>query len=320
MAPRKKVEESPHIEIERIYDAPVKAVWNAWIDPEKAAKWWGPRGFTITTLGKDLRPGGHWTYIMHGPDGVDYPNKAIYYEVEECAKLVYDHGGNDDRPALFRVTVVFSEAQGKTTMKMRMTLATPEMAVEIRKHIKKAGGNATWDRLDEYLGETLLGENRFVINRSFAAPIETVFSMWSDPNHLAKWMPPTGSQMEFLRADIRPGGETFYVMTNDAFKMYGKTKYLEITPPNQMVYTQEFSDEKGGMSRHPLAPTWPESMLTVVNFYAEGPDQTRVQVTWRPHGKVLPEEVAVFMEARGGMTMGWTGSFDKLDDHLESLS
>ena len=45
---------------------------------------------------------------MHGPDGIDYQNKTQYLEVEEYAKLVYDHGGNDDRPPLFRVTVLFS--------------------------------------------------------------------------------------------------------------------------------------------------------------------------------------------------------------------
>src|SRR5689334_533389 len=123
---------SNEIEITRMYDAPVALVWDAWTDPEQVAQWWGPRGFTLTTHSKDLRPGGHWTYTMHGPDGVDYPNSTLYYEVEHHAKLVYDHGANDDRPALFRVTVLFSEVQGKTKMEMRMTFATPEAAEESR--------------------------------------------------------------------------------------------------------------------------------------------------------------------------------------------
>src|ERR1700749_2024236 len=91
----------------RVYDAPVKAVWDAWTDPEQAKHWWGPRGFTITTHSKDLKPGGHWAYTMHGPDGVDYPNNTKYFEVEECAKLVYDHGANDTQPPLFHVIVLF---------------------------------------------------------------------------------------------------------------------------------------------------------------------------------------------------------------------
>src|SRR6201995_5832792 len=121
---------SNEIRLIRLYDAPVEAVWDAWTDPEQVAKWWGPRGFTLTTHSKDLRPGGHWNYTMHGPDGVDYPNKTVYFEVEKNAKLVYDHGGSDDRPPLFRVTVLFSPVEGKTKMEMCMTLPTPEAAEE----------------------------------------------------------------------------------------------------------------------------------------------------------------------------------------------
>jgi uncharacterized protein YndB with AHSA1/START domain len=81
----------------RTFAAPRELVWLAWTDPNHVGRWWGPAGFTTTTHSMDFRPGGSWRYTMHGPDGVDYPNKTKYYEVEECAKLVYDHGGSDDR-------------------------------------------------------------------------------------------------------------------------------------------------------------------------------------------------------------------------------
>src|SRR3954471_12933864 len=93
--------ESKDINIVRIYDAPLRAVWDAWADPAQTALWWGPRGYSITTHSKDLRAGGSWAYTMHGPNGEVYENKTRYLEVEPLAKLVYDHGGNDDRPALF---------------------------------------------------------------------------------------------------------------------------------------------------------------------------------------------------------------------------
>ena len=119
---------SNEIIITRSYDAPVDAVWAAWTDPAQTAQWWGPRGFTLTNHTKDLRPGGSWSYTMHGPDGVDYPNKTQYLEVVENTKLVYDHGASDDRPPMFRVTVLFSENGGKTSMDMTMRLPTPEAA------------------------------------------------------------------------------------------------------------------------------------------------------------------------------------------------
>jgi uncharacterized protein YndB with AHSA1/START domain len=310
---------SNEIKLTRVYDAPVRAVWDAWTDPAQAAQWWGPRGFTITTHSKDLRPGGHWSYTMHGPDGTKYENKTIYFEVEECAKLVYDHGGHDDRPPLFRVTVLFREAQGKTTMEMTMTLASPEAAAETRKRIKMHNGNSTWDRLAEYLDEKGSGKEKFVINRTFEASQEVVFAMWSDPAHLAKWLPPTGFTMEFRSVDIRPGGRSFYSMTNGQVTMYGGCEYLEIQPPERLVYTQRFCDEHGATARHPMAPQWPETMLTTVKFATEEPESTRVTVTWEPHNATA-EEIAVFVKARGGMTIGWTGSFEKLDKVLNPAS
>lgn len=305
---------SNEIRITRIYDAPVEAVWDAWTDPEQTAQWWGPRGFTLTNHSKDLRPGGHWHYTMHGPDGTDYPNHTLYLEVEKHAKLVYDHGGYEDRPPLFRVTVLFSEVDGKTKMDMTMALPTPEAAVETRKFIKKASGDSTWDRLAEYLDKETRGEERFVINRSFDAPLETMFEMWTTPEHVARWMPPTGFEMQYLRADIRPGGSSYYKMTNNKdVTMYGRAEYVEIRHPDRLVYIQQFCDDKEGMARHPMAPTWPAYMLTTVAFAEEGPDRTRVTVMWEPHGDFTNEELAAFLAARGGMTMGWTGSFDKLE-------
>ncbi len=308
---------SNEIKITRIYDAPVKAVWDAWTEPEQVAQWWGPRGFTLTTHSKDLRVGGDWRYTMHGPDGVDYPNHTKYFEVEKYSRLVYDHGGYEDRPPLFRVTVNFSETKGKTKMDMTMTLATPEAAEEIAKHIKKAGGNATWDRLAEYLSKEASGKDQFVINRSFDASLEVMYEMWTNPKHFSQWLAPTGMTMSFIHADIKPGGKTLYLMTNGAeLKMYGRANYLEMHKPNRIVYTQQFCDEKENISRHPMAPTWPETMLTTVTFTEEGPEKTRVTVTWEAYGNVTREELETFVKAKPGMTQGWTGSFDKLEVYL----
>lgn len=305
------------IRIIRLYDAPVATVWNAWTDPAQVVHWWGPRGFSLTTHSHDLRTGGSWHYTMHGPDGTDYINKTKYLEVVPQARLVYDHGGNDERAPLFRVTVEFAEEGGKTRMDMRMALPTPEAAEETRKFIKKAGGDATWDRLAEYLEKQASGKEQFVINRAFDVPLELMFQIWSDPQHFSQWLPPTGFRMEFIEADIRPGGSTFYFMTNDAgVDMYGRAAYLHIDRPDRLVYTQQFCDAGGNLARHPFAPTWPATMLTTVRLSSEGPDRTRVTITWEPHGATTAEELATFIQGRAGMTMGWSGSFDKLEAYI----
>jgi uncharacterized protein YndB with AHSA1/START domain len=276
--------------ITRTYDAPVKMVWDAWVDPKQVGQWWGPRGFTLTTKSKDVRTGGHWNYTMHGPDGVDYPNKTVYLEVEKYSRLVYDHGGNDDQPPMFRVTVHFTEINGKTLMEMTMALATAEAATEVKKFIKKAGGNSTWDRLAEYLESEISKKDIFVINRSFDAPLNLMFEMFTDPKHVSNWMPPVGFDMKYLKADIKPGGTSMYCMSSGDLKMYGKASYKEIIKPNRIVYTQIFCDENENITRHPAAPTWPETMLTTILLEPEGPDKTRINIKWEVVGKVTAIE------------------------------
>lgn len=69
------------IVISRLIHAPRELVFKVWTDPKHVAHWWGPNGFTNTIHEMDVRPGGVWRFIMHGPDGVDYPNKIVYKEV-----------------------------------------------------------------------------------------------------------------------------------------------------------------------------------------------------------------------------------------------
>jgi uncharacterized protein YndB with AHSA1/START domain len=309
--------EPNQIFLERVYDAPLKAVWEAWTDPDKVAKWWGPRGFTLTTHAKDFRPGGYWHYTMHGPDGVDYENKTIYHEIEVEKKLLYDHGGNDDRPPLFRVLALFSESGGKTTLQLTMTLPTAEEAESARKFIKAAGGNATWDRLAEYLDQTERGRSSFVITRSFAASPESLFDAWTDPERLCKWLPPHGFDMEVLRGDMRSGRSCFFRMFDQgAVSFYGKFEYVEIHKPNLLVYVHRFCDEQERIGRHPALPVFPEAMLQTVTFTDEGNGMTRVTVTSHPASQSSREEIEAFVTLRSSMTSGWTGSFDKLEGLL----
>lgn len=325
--------QSADITLQREYDAPIDAVWQAWADPEQIKEWWGPRGFTITTESRDLRSGGIWKYTMHGPDGVDYANYTKYIEVENQKKLVYDHGATEGGKGLFKVTVIFtplksnannsdkpdnSDKSDKTRMDMTMTFESAEAAQTSRGFIKKAGGDATWDRLAEYLEKKLHDKEVFVINRSFDAPIEKIFDMWTNPAHVQKWLPPTGFDMQYKTCDIKPGGKAFYSMSNGSVTMYGRCQYLQIEKPDHIVYTQQFCDENENVSRHPMAPTWPEDMLTDVRLTAENKDVTLVTVTWQPHGSFTAEELEVVIQARGGMTQGWTGSFDKLEEYLQN--
>lgn len=67
--------------ITRLVNAPRDLVWEVWTNPEHIRHWWGPNGFYSTIFEMDVRPGGNWEFILHGPDGRDYKNKSIYTTV-----------------------------------------------------------------------------------------------------------------------------------------------------------------------------------------------------------------------------------------------
>ncbi len=306
------------IRIIRLYDAPLALVWDAWTDLKQVAQWWGPRGFTITTHSKDLRPGGTWDYTMHGPDGTDWPNFTTYHEVEHQSRLVYDHGASSaDAAPLFRVTATFRAIGDKTELDMRMALATAEQAAQSRVFIKSANGNSTWDRLAEYLEKQVSSQEVFVIARSFDAPIEAVFDAWTTPAQLAAWLPPAGFTMTYQHADIRTGGALRFSLNNADFEMHVAQRYLDVRRPDALSYVQSFTDADGNLTRQPGSPNWPEYNLVTVNFFSEGPAHSRVVVRFAVEGDVTADEMAAFTAERTGMMMGWSGSFDALDELLQ---
>ena len=113
----------------------------------------GPHGFTTTIHEMDVRPGGVWRFVMHGPDGTDYPNKVVFVEVSEPDHLVYDHGGGDESDLQqFRVTVTFEEEGEKTRLTTRMVFVTPEERDRMIEEVGALDGlNQTLDRLDDHL-------------------------------------------------------------------------------------------------------------------------------------------------------------------------
>src|SRR3974377_1424041 len=80
----------------RVFHAPRDLVFSAWTDPKHLAQWGGPNGFTTTTYSFDMRPGGVWRFVMHGPDGRDYQNRITFEEIVRPERIVYRHGGGDE--------------------------------------------------------------------------------------------------------------------------------------------------------------------------------------------------------------------------------
>jgi uncharacterized protein YndB with AHSA1/START domain len=125
--------EDRQITATRIFDAPRELVWKTWTDPAHISNWWGPEGFSTTTETMDVRPGGVWKHVMHGPDGTDYPNETVFIEVVEPERLRYTNsGGVEDRTfAKFESVVTFTDMAGKTELTVKMTFESAKIRDKI---------------------------------------------------------------------------------------------------------------------------------------------------------------------------------------------
>jgi len=156
----------------------------------------------------------------------------------------------------------------------------------------------------------------FVITRVFAAPADLVWKCFTEPERMKEWFGPKGSVVVSSKMDLRVGGIYHGAMRGgDGKVMWAKFIYREIAPPRRLVWEHSFSDEAGGLARHPLSPTWPLRLLTTVTLEDAPGGKTSLTLTWSPI-EASPQEQSTFDAAHDGMRGGWGGSFERLDAYL----
>lgn len=155
----------------------------------------------------------------------------------------------------------------------------------------------------------------FIISRIFDAPRERVWAAWTQREELMKWFGPTGFTMPAAKMDFRPGGSFHYCLcAPNGSEMWGKFVYREIVEPERIVLVNSFSDEDGGVTRHPMSATWPLEMLSKSTFTSEG-GKTKLTLESTPMNPT-PAEWKTFDEAHSGMKQGWAGTFGQLETYL----
>ncbi len=301
---------------QRVVSAPRAQVFRAWSEPDALAAWWGPRGFTNTSRELNLRPGGIWRFVMHGPDGVAYPNLIRFLAIEPAHRIVYQHGENEADPAYFIHTVTFEDVRGATRVTMRLTFATAEArAMAVDRYGALEGSEQTLLRMAEH---ATLMDGALTLERTFSASPERLFAVWTETEHLKAWFGPKGTTFSTCVMDLRPGGFFHYGMnTPDGASMWGKWTILDVVPGQKLVTLAAFSDEKRGETRHPMAADWPLETLSSLRLEPMG-NGTRLVLQWAPWN-AAPHEMELFSASHAAMRQGWAGTFEELDTYLASL-
>lgn len=138
----------------RMVDAPRPDVFEAWTDPQRLSRWWGPNGFTNPVCELDLRPGGAIRIHMRGPDGTVYPMLGTFHEIDPPERLIFGSTALDENGhALFDVvdTVTFTERDGKTEVTVRPSVSRVTPAAAPYLAGMEQGWNESLSRLADYL-------------------------------------------------------------------------------------------------------------------------------------------------------------------------
>jgi uncharacterized protein YndB with AHSA1/START domain len=227
------------IVLSRVFDAPRELVWEVWTEPNHAAKWWGPDGFTTTIHEMDVRPGGVWHHTMHGPDGKDYPNKSIFKEVIKLERIIFSHGGGEKGGpgANFEATWTFDAQGDKTKVTIRMVFPTAAERDQVVKHYNAIeGGKQTLGRLADYLPQAPV-----ILERTFKAPIDTVWKAITDIDQMKQWFikemesfePKVGFE---TRATVQCEGKPSKVLI---------LSVTEVKPGNRIAYSWRLEGKPG---------------------------------------------------------------------------
>lgn len=111
-----------------------QAVYDAFASADVLASWWGPDGFTNSFETFEFKVGGEWKFLMHGPDGKDYPNKNIFAALEPATRIVIRH----DCPPYFTLTVRLTEASGGTHVSWEQAFDDARTALAVKSIVEPA--------------------------------------------------------------------------------------------------------------------------------------------------------------------------------------
>lgn len=316
--------------IRRVLHAPREVVFATLIDVEHISDWWGPVGFATTTSHHDVRPGGVWRFVMHGPDGTDYENRIVYHVVDPPRRLAYVHDDGDGeiaKPVCFENEFTLEplpDDPNKTLLVMTATFPSAEVRQRVADEYGAIGGGMdTLTRLAEHMAATGVGgavepmvfarpnPQTILMRRVFDAPPDLVWRAWTDPAQIAKWWGPRGWTTKVEVDDFRPGGDWTYTMhgpNGEAHPVIGR--YIAIDPPHSITTTIGFDPDFD----YGWLPEELKTMTQITTFEAfEG--RTRLLVRIEHHDAVSRQT-----HEDMGVVEGLGSSLDCLAELLADLS
>jgi uncharacterized protein YndB with AHSA1/START domain len=138
------------VSTERVLPANPRTVFAAFEQPDQLARWWGPKGFTNTFEQFEFKPGGRWVFVMHGPNGANYPNESVFREIQPDAEIVIEHVVKP----WYKLTVTLTARGDQTHLAWVQEFESPEVAARMRA-LSGTANEQVLDRLQALLASKL---------------------------------------------------------------------------------------------------------------------------------------------------------------------
>jgi uncharacterized protein YndB with AHSA1/START domain len=142
----KPIHQNQVLQTRRIIPYKPHEIYAAFANPVRLAKWWGPKDFTNTFNVFEFKIGGDWKFIMHGPDGHNYPNECVFSELKPVEKIVIQHVS----PPRFTLSISLVAIDKGTQLFWVQEFEDPKVAEAVR-HIAEPGNEQNLDRLQMHL-------------------------------------------------------------------------------------------------------------------------------------------------------------------------
>jgi uncharacterized protein YndB with AHSA1/START domain/catechol 2,3-dioxygenase-like lactoylglutathione lyase family enzyme len=146
---------SREIVLTREFAAPRARVFAAHTEPHLLRRWFGPHGWRLTVCEVDLRAGGAWRYVMHGPDGAEMVLTGTYLEVDAPDRLVMTERNTYCDARAEYESVITLDFAGDTTLTHTARFPTEAIRDAVLASGMARGIGEGFDRLEETLEHTV---------------------------------------------------------------------------------------------------------------------------------------------------------------------
>ncbi|HVK55077.1 MAG TPA: SRPBCC domain-containing protein [Burkholderiales bacterium] len=110
----------------RLFPFTPAQVFAAFANADRLATWWGPDGFSNTFEVFEFKAQGRWKFVMHGPDGKNYPNDSVFLEASQ-QRIIVRHAS----PPNFTLTITLAEVDGQTNLDWSQAFDDPRLAANL---------------------------------------------------------------------------------------------------------------------------------------------------------------------------------------------